>query len=136
MARQTRGVPEPEATEDGPVDFGALLAQVVEAVTALHTEMEALAAPTVADLEGFKCRLEETQKDSLARLGASGPRISARHGLEGMAMVFSPLSAGERKLNRAWAAMVDRHWPEALLSVAGARVNLEETASALNELSA
>jgi hypothetical protein len=135
MARQMRGVPEPEETEDGLVDFGALLGQVVEAVTVLHTEMAALAAPTVGDLEGFKRRLEETQKDALARLCASGPRISARHGLEGMAMVFSPLSAGERKLNRAWAAMVDRHWPEALLSVAGAQVNLEETVRALGDLS-
>ena len=68
------------------------------------------------------------------RLCASGPRVQALHGIEGMAALFSPLSAGERKMNRAWAALVDRHWPEALSSVGGAVVDLEETQAALKGL--
>jgi hypothetical protein len=126
-----------ESGEDGPVDFGVLLSEVAEAIGSLHADMVAQPAPTVDDLEGFfKLRLEEVQKDAMARLCASGPRVTARHGLEGMAALFSPLSAAERKLNRAWAAMVDRHWPEALASVGGASADLRATQAALEELSA
>ena len=136
MARKSTGIPEEESDEDGPVDFGVLLRQVGETVAALHGDMTATTTPTLGDLEGFKARLEETQKEALARLCASGPRITARHGLMGMAEVFSPLSAGERKLNRAWAAMVDRHWPEALASVGAACADLDATVVALDALSA
>ena len=94
-------------------DFGVLLDRVRAAVGALQEGMSACAAPTVSDLERFKAELEDIQKGDLARLCASGSRAVARHGVEGMARLFSPLSGAERKLNRAWAAMVDKHWPEA-----------------------
>ena len=73
------------------------------------------AAPTVSDLERFKAELEDIQKGDLARLCASGSRLWLAMA-EGMARLFSPLS-GAGKLNRAWAAMVDKHWPEAAGSV-------------------
>ena len=96
--------------------------------------MEALTQPSVADLDGFKVRLEGVQKDALARLCASGPQTQARYGVEGMALLFSPLSSAERKLNRAWAAMVDRHWPEAVASVRGASLELDAARQALASL--
>jgi hypothetical protein len=51
-----------------------------------------------------------------------------------MAALFSPLSAAERKLNRAWAALVDRHWVEALASIAAAGADLRTTRDALMAL--
>lgn len=116
------------------VDFGLLLSQVHADLAALHQDMLALAAPSVADAEAFKERLEGIQKEDMARLCASGPRVQAIHGIEGMAALFSPLSAGERKMNRAWSALVDRHWPEALGSVGGAVLDLEGTQAALDGL--
>ena len=115
-------------------DFGVMLERVSGSVRGLHEEMAACAAPTVTDLEQFKGQLEDIQKGDLARLCAAGPRATARHGVEGMAQLFSPLSGAERKLNRAWAAMVDQHWPEALGSVAGAVAQLNDTKTALDDL--
>ena len=125
-----------DAEADGPTaeDFGVLLDRVREAVGTLQASMAACSAPTAADLERFKVELEDIQKGDLARLCASGPRVTARHGVEGMASVFSPLSGAERKLNRAWAAMVDKHWPESSVSVVGAVAELDETIAALDAL--
>jgi hypothetical protein len=120
----------------GVVDFGTLLVEVSEAAAALRDGMAATEAPTEADADRFKAMLEDIQKDALARLCASGPRVQARYGLQGMAALFSPLSGAERRLNRTWAALVDRHWPEALDSVTGAVANLDETREALSELTA
>ena len=120
--------------DDGLMDFGDLLESVSGSITAIAGDMEALTQPSVADLDGFKVRLEGVQKDALARLCASGPQTQARYGVEGMALLFSPLSSAERKLNRAWAAMVDRHWPEAVASVRGASLELDAARQALGSL--
>jgi len=122
------------ASEDGLLDFGVLLATVTTSIEALSGDMEALETPSARDLDDFKSRLEEVQKEALARLCASGPRAQARFGVEGMASLFSPLSSAERKLNRAWAALVDRHWPEARVSVRGASHDLAATGTALSTL--
>jgi hypothetical protein len=136
ICRKAAGAALDDEGEDSPgvIDFGALLGEVAEATAVLRDGMVALDAPTEADADQFQAQLEDIQKDTLARLCASGPRVQARYGLQGMASLFSPLSGAERRLNRTWAALVDRHWPEAMDSVAGAVTNLDETRQALNEL--
>jgi len=136
ICRKAAGAALVDEGEDSPgvIDFGALLGEVAEATAVLRDEMVALDAPTEADADQFQAQLEEIQKDTLARLCASGPRVQARYGLHGMAALFSPLSGAERRLNRAWAALVDRHWPEALESVEGAVSELTETRAALKAL--
>ena len=136
ICRKAAGVSLDDEGGDSPgvVDFGALLEEISDAAVALRDGMAAVDAPTEADADQFKAQLEDIQKDALARLCASGPRVQARYGLQGMAALFSPLSGAERRLNRAWAALVDRHWPEAMDSVTGAVANLHETREALNEL--
>ena len=123
-----------DVAESGPVDFGVLLSSVRDDVASLATDMEALEAPTIEALDGFKQRLEDVQKDEMARLCASGPAVQRRHGLQGMAALFSPLSSAERKMNRSWAALVDRHWPESLASVRGALLDLEATQAELSDI--
>ena len=122
--------------DDGPdaVDFGVLLSEVQSSIERMAADMKAIEAPKGADLDRLKDRLESVQKDALARLCASGPRVQQRYGLQGMASLFSPLSSAERKLKRGWAALVDRHWPEALSSIEGAAADLSEAQSALGEL--
>ncbi len=122
------------AVSEEAVDFGTLLDTAHGLIAALHAQMIAMDAPTVTDAEECKRRLEAIQGDAIARLCASGPRVHARYGLHGMAALFSPLSAGERKLNRAWAALVDRHWPEAVRSIGQAEHDLRSTRSALDGL--
>lgn len=122
-----------EGTDDaeaGPVDFGELLKDVLQRTRTLHSDMAAIEAPTQADLETLKARLEDIQKGDLARICDAGPRVQQRYGMKGFAEIFSPLSAAERKLNRMWAALVDQHWPEALASVALAQANLEAAVEA------
>jgi len=122
--------------DDGEVavDFGCLLDDVHGAIAALAEEMAAHPQPTTDDADACKGRLQAIQCDALARLCGSGRRIQAQYGLEGMAALFSPLSASERKLNRAWAALVDRHWPEALASVRAAADDLADTRDVLKVL--
>ena len=124
------------ANGDQAVDFGRLLDDVHASVAALGKDMAAHAQPTTADADACKERLQAIQSDPLARLCGSGRGIQAQYGLEGMAELFSPLSASERQLNRAWAALVDRHWPEALASVHGAERDLVATRRALKSLKA
>jgi len=123
-----------DAGESDAVDFGVLLSSVLDDVASLAADMEAMEAPTVDALDDFKRRLEDVQKEEMARLCASGPAVQRRHGLQGMALLFSPLSSAERKMNRSWAALVDRHWPESLASVRGALNDLESAQSELHGL--
>lgn len=125
------GDEENDSDANGPVDFGEMLGSVHDNISSLMADMNSTTHPTVGDLDGFKCRLEEVQKDAMARLCASGPRIQRRYGLHGMASLFSPLSAAERKMNRAWSTLVDQHWPESLASIGGA---LEDLTAARAEL--
>lgn len=121
---------EPEAGEAGPVDFAALLDELVADVAALGAAMD----DPPEDAAGFattQARLEDIQREKVDRLVAAGPRVQLRIGLDGFAAVFSPLSAGERKLNRAWSALVDHHWPEASASVAAASAALVEARAEL-----
>ena len=122
------------SSDAGPVDFGVLLASVQKEIAGLANDMSVLETPTVDALDAFKRRLEDVQKDEMARLCASGPLVQRRYGLHGMAALFSPLSAAERKMNRAWAALVDRHWPESLASVQGAAAELTSAQSELQAL--
>jgi hypothetical protein len=125
-----------DAPENGPVDFGALLGSVEETMAQLCADMKGTEAPTVADLDAFKARLEDVQKGAMARLCASGPRVQRRYGLQGMAALFSPLSAAERKMNRSWSALVDRHWPESLSSIEHAVVDLQAAKTEMASLQA
>jgi len=125
-----------DGSEDGPVDFGVLLEDVLGRARSLQQEMVALEAPTEADLDAIKAKLEDLQKGDLARLCTSGPKVQQRYGMTGFAEIFSPLSAGERKLNRLWATLVDRHWPEALASAEAAVRGLEAAAQATRDQAA
>jgi hypothetical protein len=95
------------------VDFGALLAELLADVQALAAGMDATAAPQPADLDRVKVAIEALQLEKFAPLVEARTKLQARYGLAGYAEVFGPFSGGERRVNRAWSALVDLHWPEA-----------------------
>ena len=119
--------------DDGPVDFGVLLDGIISGVRQIQVDMKALEAPTTADLDSIKERLEDIQKGDMARICAAGPQVQQRYGLSAMASIFSPLSGAERRLNRMWACLVDRHWPEAMASIDGAVENLDSAQRAVQD---
>ena len=119
--------------DDGPVDFGVLLDGIISGVRQIQADMKALDAPTTADLDAIKERLEDIQKGDMARICAAGPQVQQRYGLSAMASIFSPLSGAERRLNRMWACLVDRHWPEAMASIDGAVENLDSAQRAVQD---
>jgi hypothetical protein len=117
--------------EGGAVDFGQLLGQIVMDARSIRADMHALEAPTVEDLDRVQVRLERLQKEDLERLLGSGPRLQIKYGIGPFAEIFTPLAGGERRLNRLWSTLVDRHWPEAMISIDSAVGHLEDAESAL-----
>ena len=109
----------------GPIDFGALLTEIVQGTTNLHAQMASTEAPSADDFESVKSTIETIKLEQIERLIDARIAMQARHGLEIYAKVFGPLSGGERLLNRAWAAATDGHWPESLASVGAAKESLE-----------
>jgi hypothetical protein len=133
-SRKALGDSSSEGGNAGIEDFGVLLGSIIERTAALHQEMVGLQAPTTADLDRIKTQLEDIQRGDLARLCESGPKVQQRYGQAGFAEIFSPLSAGERKLNRLWSTLVDRHWPESLSSAEGAVAELRAALEVIDRL--
>jgi hypothetical protein len=116
--------------QGGAVDFGQLLGKIVMDARSIRADMHALEAPTVADLDRVQVRLERLQKEDLERLLGSGPRLQIKYGIGPFAEIFTPLAGGERRLNRLWSTLVDRHWPEAVSSIDAAVGHLEDAEAA------
>lgn len=115
---------------DGAIDFGAMLRKLHSDVAALAAEMAA-GASGEAGYESVRVRIEQLQVEAIEPLVEARTRVQARHGLAAFASIYEPLAAGERKLNRAWSALVDMHWPEAMASVQAADRALERAEKAL-----
>jgi hypothetical protein len=124
-----------EGEEEGAVDFGELLGRIVTEAQGIQAQMTSLDAPTIDDLDAIQVRLERLQKEDLARLVGAGPRLQMKLGIGPFASVFSPLAGGERRLNRVWSTLVDRHWPEAVRSIEVGVAQLELAKQAFEEAS-
>jgi len=135
ISRRSNAARSPQGGQGpGAEDFLALLQRVEREVEALSERMASTGHPDATALAACKARLETIQRGDLERLCASGPQVAAQLGVEGMAQIFSPLSGAERRLNRAWSAMVDRHWPEAMTSVKVASGLMGEAVAAAESL--
>lgn len=122
--------------ESGPVDFGQKLASLSQDVKALADEMAQRAeGPTEEDFALVQARLETFQLEGFEPLIEARVQVQARHGLAGFAAIFGPLSSAERFINRAWSALVDRHWPEASASVANAAREIDVARGEIDALS-
>jgi len=95
----------------------ALMKHLCDELEGLNRQVQALDTPMFSQLEETKIKLESLQKNVLGPLIDQGPQLQSKYGLSGYASVFSPLSSGERLLNRTWSTLVDQHWPEARRSL-------------------
>lgn len=115
-------------------DFGKVLDGIEEKVRALADEAKSVEAPQREDFDRIKAEIETLQLEGFGRLVGAAGRIQNKYGMAGFAAIFSPLSAAERKVNRAWSTLVDRHWPEMTDSLSGAATDLAEARQVLASL--
>lgn len=122
---------KPKSGGAGPVDFGVLLGELRVAARGLADEMTGADG---GDRAGAKAAIEAMQHEQFAPLVEARGKLQARYGLAGYAEVFGPFSGAERRINRAWSALVDEHWPEARDSVLQAAEALDEAVAALERV--
>ena len=101
------------ARNKAAVDFGQLLQELNDDLKGANERVAEVSEPSEDDFEQLRYLIKNLQYDKFEPLIESRVRVEARFGVAGFAAIFGPLSAGERQLNRAWSALVDRHWPEA-----------------------
>ena len=82
-------------------------------MTDANARVANVSEPDDDDFDELRYLIKNLQYDKFEPLIESRVRVEARFGVAGFAAIFGPLSAGERQLNRAWSALVDRHWGEA-----------------------
>lgn len=129
-----------EATREDPKDetgdakdFGEMLATLRDEVAALAEGVASNEAPEPGDFDELKAKVTDLQMERFEPIVASAPRVRAKYGMGGFAEIFGPLSSAERYINRAWSALVDRHWPEASRSIERAAGYLEAAHAALEK---
>lgn len=99
--------------DKGAVDFGQLLQELNSDLAVANARVAKVSEPTDGDFDELRYLIKNLQYDKFEPLIESRVRVEARFGVAGFAAIFGPLSAGERQMNRAWSALVDRHWGEA-----------------------
>ncbi len=123
----------------GAVDLGAALEALAGEVDELAEEAENLAhseQPPRDEVAELKRRIEAIQLERIEPIVDSRVQLEVRYGLAGFASVFGPFSSGERKVNRAWSALVDGHLPETAASLASAAAEFRAARQRLGELAA
>ena len=129
----TRDPPE-EVADRGPVDFGVLLTETAEAVNSLVEDAKTqLSDPS--NMSDLQLKIEEIQRRNIDRLVEARGRAQLKYGLGPFTEFFGPLSQGERRLNRAWSALVDQHASETLSALEGAAHSLSEASNTFQEVS-
>ena len=101
-----------EAAQDGPKDLGVAFSDLAKRVAALDD-----AVSTGLDAEAIKSELENIQLDLLEPIVEARQKVQLKYGMEAFAQIYGPLAGAERRLNRAWSALVDDHRPEAHASI-------------------
>ncbi len=125
--REASEAPVGEHGDAAPArDLGDLLERLREDVAALAAEASARGEPRSDDFESLKQRIHELVVEKVEPIADAAPRVQSKYGITVFADVFGPFSSGERYLNRAWSALVDRHWDEAASSLERAASDLAE----------
>ena len=132
VASKREATAEPEDTESGAArDLGELLDELREEVAELAKTTAENENPSLESFETLKDQITELQISKVEPIVESAPRVQAKYGLTVFADVFGPLSSAERNMNRAWSALVDRHWPEAASSLERSAAELKSARRAL-----
>jgi len=94
----------------------AALKAISEELVALKAELPSMPSDD-ARLKAVINRLGDLQGDAIPTFIESRPQLIARFGLGKYAEIMDRFAAMERKVNRAWSAAADGHWPESSLAL-------------------
>jgi hypothetical protein len=134
-----RGEGDEELAADGvkrdPVDLGALLARIEAELASLSESAQGLKAGQSAEMSALRDRIKELQQGDLELLIDARGKVRSKYGVTVFAELFGQVSQGERRLNRAWSALVDEHVQESALSLEGALASFQEARLRVVELS-
>lgn len=123
--------------DDAPArDLGEMLAEIQSAIAELADEAAANEHPNTDDYERVKKRIHELTLGAMEQVVESTGRVQSRYGMAAFADIFGPFASGERYLNRAWSALVDRHWEEAASSLERSAADLAKAQRALRDAAA
>jgi Skp family chaperone for outer membrane proteins len=121
------------AEEGGPLDLGVALGQLHDAVVQMSSSLSALTSDDQEQLEALRDELLIVQQEKITPIIESRVRAQATLGLTRYAEVYGFISQGERRLNRAWAALVDGHLGEARRSLDGAVISWRQAIEELTQ---
>ena len=107
-----------EVESGDAIDLGEALEQLSGALDALSAKLNALQSAQPRELEAIKDELQALQRAQLDPIIEARDRARQALGLARFADLFGLIAQGERRLNRAWAALVDHHLGEARSSQA------------------
>ena len=145
LARRSEG--DEELAADGvkrePIDLGALLERIEAELKSLWQSAEGLkggqsaemGAEIGAEMSALRDRIKELQQGDLELLIDARGKVRSKHGITVFAELFGQISQGERRLNRAWSALVDEHAQESAHSLEGALASFQEARRRVSELS-
>lgn len=119
LARRTQAADASgEGDASATVDMRTGLQQILERTDAIASQIAEL--PMDTDAPEARDALDALSFDVIGPLVEARGRFMARHGLGTFTEYFSPFSAGERQLARAWSAITDGHAVVARESLANA----------------
>lgn len=122
-------------TEGEAEDFASLLHSIDQDITQLHQRMlqDLHTDPTMINPLWIQ-QIERLQKESMYRLISVRYTFRIKYGVDAFTSVFGSFSQAERRLNRAWSALVDQHIAEALVSVQGSVESMQDARQTLDQL--
>ncbi|MEE2755487.1 MAG: hypothetical protein VYA30_02445 [Myxococcota bacterium] len=106
------------------VNVRVMVTEVAEQVGGLAERVKENQSPTIACADEIRQEIERLALSHFQPIVDARYRLQAEIGLAAFAEAFGPFSAGERNVSRAWSALVDEHWPEAVASLANAATAL------------
>jgi len=134
MARRENQVQHTQPAEGEEVlDLGVALTQLHEELLQIQKRLGGLAQDDDASLQKLRNDLLRVQQHKVDPIIESRARAQASLGLTRYAEVFGLISQGERRLNRAWAALVDGHLGEASRSLDGATLSWQQAIEQLTQ---
>ena len=113
--------------------MGVALTQLHDMIEQMNARLQIIASSDDPQVGKLKDELITLQQEKLVPIIESRARAQASLGLSRYADIFGLISQGERRLNRAWAALVDGHLGEAKYSLEGVASSWRQAAVQLGE---
>ena len=134
IARRGEQAQHTQSTEEGgALDLGVALSQLHDAIAQMSSRLGTLTSNDQKQLEALRDELLIVQQEKITPIIESRARAQVTLGLSRYAEIYGFISQGERRLNRAWAALVDGHLGEAGRSLDGAVISWRQATEELTQ---